>query len=118
MDKATVIHYSHELGMHEKVFHADCPACVDESYDSYLSDCLAILKEMGKADQEAAFTEHLRVNVYEHCGYWTFHEHPIYFIAGFLGVCKIGADLDDDPLCQEVFAAERLVRLAREALKN
>jgi hypothetical protein len=101
MTKEEVIRAAHDLGMHDDgVFHVECPECVETSVSGYLAECSEILRGMGKDETVVRdFCTYFRS--YPEVAY-TLHEEPVYEIAMYFGINKLGDEMEADPDFQAI----------------
>ena len=98
---------AHELGLHtnDQYFH-DFRAAVE----SYVDECSDILRGLGKVDAIPDFIVWfmpLATNA------MSLHDEPVYLLASFLGIFKLGEELEDDVDFQALEAVARPIRMRR-----
>jgi hypothetical protein len=97
--KQRLIKTLHKAGLHnDGVLHVECEACVSEAFVSYLDECIQVLWMLGEEDKLEAFDKWLNTDR----NVLTLHEEPVYMIAMFLGISKLGKDLEQDPRFQRI----------------
>jgi hypothetical protein len=109
-----VIRLAHFVGLHDdRVFHTECPICVEKGVALYVAEGQEILRAADRSETEiSGFDAYIR-SFPEVSS--LLHEEPVYLVASYLGIRGTGSELEADRDFLVLDAAAQPIRLRRLA---
>lgn len=93
-------------------FHTECPLCVETALVSYLDECCTILRHMYRDQLQESFRVYIRSFDVETQA-CVLHDEPVYTIAMFFGIDKLGDELEADSLFRVIESSAAPLRQRR-----